>query len=133
MTQEVTILGAGIAGLALARALALRGWQVAVLEQADAIREVGAGLQIGPNGAAVLQALGLGQALTDRAMRAEAVELKDGMTGAGVLRMPLARHYPALGWHFLHRADLIDILATGARAAGAQIRLLQKVYARDGA
>lgn len=131
MTQEVTILGAGIAGLALARALALRGWQVAVLEQADAIREVGAGLQIGPNGAAVLQALGLGQALTDRAMRAEAVELKDGMTGAGVLRMPLARHYPALGWHFLHRADLIDILATGARAAGAQIRLLQKVDTVD--
>lgn len=35
--------------------------------------------------------------------------------------------YPALGWHFLHRADLIDILANGAREAGAQIRLLHKV------
>ena len=42
--QEVTVLGAGVAGLAVARALALRGAMVTVLEQADAIREVGAGL-----------------------------------------------------------------------------------------
>ena len=40
---EVTVLGAGVAGLAVARALALRGAQVTVLEQAEAIREVGAG------------------------------------------------------------------------------------------
>ncbi|MFN5828758.1 MAG: FAD-dependent oxidoreductase, partial [Rhodobacterales bacterium] len=58
--QSITVLGAGIAGLACARALALRGARVTVLEQADAIREVGAGLQISPNGAAVLRALGLG-------------------------------------------------------------------------
>jgi salicylate hydroxylase len=64
--QSITLLGAGIAGLACARALALRGAEVTVLEQADAIREVGAGLQISPNGAAVLRALGLGEAL-DRA------------------------------------------------------------------
>ncbi|HMS96941.1 MAG TPA: FAD-dependent oxidoreductase, partial [Tabrizicola sp.] len=43
--QTVTVLGAGVAGLAVARALALRGASVTVLEQADAIREVGAGLQ----------------------------------------------------------------------------------------
>ncbi len=49
--QSVTVLGAGIAGLAVARALALRGAAVTVLEQADAIREVGAGIQISPNGA----------------------------------------------------------------------------------
>ena len=37
--QSVTIIGAGVAGLAAARALALRGAKVTVLEQADAIRE----------------------------------------------------------------------------------------------
>ena len=31
------------------------------------------------------------------------------------------------GYHFLHRADLVDLLAEGARAAGVRLRLLQKV------
>lgn len=53
------MLGAGVAGLTVARALAMRGARVTVLEQAEVIREVGAGLQITPNGAAVLRALGL--------------------------------------------------------------------------
>ncbi len=129
--REVTILGAGVAGLALARALALKGAEVTVLEQADAIREVGAGLQIGPNGAAVMRALGLGTALEAASVRAAAVELKDGFSGATVLRMDLARLRPGQGWHFLHRADLIGVLAEGARAAGAQLRLLQKVETVD--
>lgn len=129
--REVTILGAGVAGLALARALALKGAEVTVLEQADAIREVGAGLQIGPNGAAVMRALGLGTALEAASVRAAAVELKDGFSGSTVLRMDLARLRPGQGWHFLHRADLIGVLAEGARAAGAQLRLLQKVETVD--
>mgnify|MGYP002078779537 CR=1 FL=1 len=131
MGQEVTILGAGVAGLALARALAMQGWQVTVLEQADAIREVGAGLQIGPNGAAVMRALGLLDEMQAASVRAQGVELRDGLSGATVLRMGMAAPYPDLGWHFLHRADLIDILANGAREAGAQIRLLQRIDTVD--
>ena len=60
---SVLVVGAGIAGLALARMLALRGADVTVLEQAPAITEVGAGLQISPNGTAVLRAIGLDNAL----------------------------------------------------------------------
>lgn len=129
--QEVTVLGAGVAGLAVARALALQGAAVTVLEQADAIREVGAGLQISPNGAAVLRALGLGAALEAASLRAAAVELRDGYDGDVVLRMDLARLRPKQGYHFLHRADLIDLLATGAREAGVQLRLLQKIETVD--
>ena len=129
--QDVTILGAGVAGLALARALALAGAEVLVLEQAEAIREVGAGLQISPNATAVLRALGLGEQLEAAGLRAEAVALVDGPTGEPVLRLDLARLRPDQGYHFLHRADLIDILANGAREAGAQIRLLQKVETVD--
>ncbi|SEB41519.1 FAD-dependent monooxygenase [Rhodobacter sp. 24-YEA-8] len=129
--QAVTILGAGVAGLALARALALKGARVIVMEQADAIREVGAGLQISPNGARVLQALGLGPALEAASSRAEAVELCDGYDGSLVTRLDVARLRPDQGWHFLHRADLISLLLDGAKAAGAELRLLQKVRRVD--
>ena len=57
--RTVIISGAGIAGLATALALRQRGVAVTVLEQAVQLREVGAGLQIAPNGSRVLQALGL--------------------------------------------------------------------------
>lgn len=129
--QEITILGAGVAGLAAARALAMRGARVTVLEQADAIREVGAGLQISPNGAAVLKALDLGAGLAACSVRAEAVELCDGRDGRRVTRLEVGRLRPAQGWHFLHRADLITLLLDGARAAGAELRLLQKVTTVD--
>lgn len=129
--QEITVLGAGVAGLAVARALALKGAAVTVLEQADAIREVGAGLQISPNGAAVLRALGLQDALEAASMRARSVELRDGLDGDLVMRLDVARLRPDQGYHFLHRADLIDLLAQGARAAGVQIRLLHKIETVD--
>ncbi len=118
--RQVTVLGGGIAGLAAARALALRGAAVTLIEQAPALCEVGAGIQIGPNGARVLEALGLGPDLDRVGTRAEAVELRDA-AGRRVLRMPLDRARPA--WRFLHRADLIDMLAEGARAAGVGLRL----------
>ncbi len=127
----ITILGAGVAGLALARALALRGAAVTVLEQADAIREVGAGLQVSPNGVAVLRGLGLSDGLDLASVRAEAVELRNGESGDPVLRLDLARLAPEQRYAFVHRADLIDLLAKGARAAGAEIRLMQEVREVD--
>ena len=129
--QNITILGAGVAGLALSRALALRGAKVTVLEQADAIREIGAGLQVSPNGAVVLKALGLEAELAARSTRAEAVELRDGPDNRLVTRLEVASLRPDQGYHFLHRADLVDLLATGARDAGVTLRLLQKIASVD--
>ena len=129
--QRVTVLGAGVAGLAVARALALRGARVTVLEQADAVREVGAGLQVSPNAAAVLKALGLGGALEAASLRADAVELRDGLTGRVVTRLEVARLRPDQGYHFVHRADLIGLLLNGAAAAGVEVRLMAHVRTID--
>jgi salicylate hydroxylase len=125
--RHIAVLGAGIGGLAAARALALRGARVTVFEQAEAIREVGAGLQISPNGMAVLRGLGLESAVAARALRAEAVVLRDYRAGRAVLRMPLDR--AAGAYLLLHRAALIDVLAAGAREAGAEIVLGRRATA----
>ena len=128
----IIVIGAGIGGLAAARAMALRGARVTVLEQAPEISEVGAGLQLSPNAMAVIRALGLDEPLEKQAVAGRAVELCD-YRGAPVLRLDLSQtsgaghggHGP--DYRFVHRADLIDVLAQGARAAGVRIRLLQKV------
>lgn len=125
--QKITVVGGGIGGLVAALAMAMRGAQVTILEQAEEIGEVGAGLQISPNGVAVLRALGLGHALEEAGMRATAVDLIDGIGGHPVIRLDLAGLKPASPYYFLHRADLIEMLARAARDAGVHIRLLQKI------
>ena len=56
--RRVAIAGAGIAGLATALALLQQGFKVGVYEQASHLAEVGAGLQISPNGSRILIDLG---------------------------------------------------------------------------
>jgi len=123
--MEITILGAGVSGLAVGMVLAQRGARVTLLEQADAIREVGAGLQISPNGAAVLRGLGLGAALEAASTPAQAVHLLDGYSNDSVTRLDLTGKRP--DFHLMHRADLIDILRKGAEGAGVELQLLQRI------
>ena len=47
--SKIIIVGGGLGGLAAALALAQKQFDVTVLEQADQFREVGAGIQLGPN------------------------------------------------------------------------------------
>ena len=57
--RSITIIGAGIGGLAAAAALHQRGIAVAVYEQADKFARVGAGIQQSPNAVRVLRGLGI--------------------------------------------------------------------------
>ena len=58
---KVSVVGAGLGGLAAAIALRQRGCDVTVFEQSAEITEIGAGVQLGPNAMKVLMALGLEQ------------------------------------------------------------------------
>ena len=60
---KILIAGAGIGGLATACCLLKRGFDVEVYEQAPALSEVGAGIQISANAMHVLRYLGLGDAI----------------------------------------------------------------------
>lgn len=67
MNKNLTIgiVGGGIGGLTAALALLRRGFDVSVFEQAPELQEIGAGLQISPNGVRVLASLGLEDELLD--------------------------------------------------------------------
>lgn len=120
--KRIGIAGGGIAGMTAATAFAQRGAEVHVFEQAPALREVGAGLQITPNGARPLEALGLAAALDRAGVRAEAVEPMDAVSGHAVTRFDLSG-FNAPPYRFFHRATLLDLLAEAAREAGARIHL----------
>jgi salicylate hydroxylase len=126
---RITVIGAGIGGLAAALAVQARGATVRILEQAEAIREVGAGIQVSPNGLRVLEALGLGEPFRALSVAGQAVSLRDHRHGHEVLRLDLSSLPADQSYRFVHRADLIDLLAAEVRARGITIRLLQKVSA----
>ena len=57
---SVAVIGGGIGGLTAALCLHKIGFDVHVYEQARVLREVGAGINVPPNAARVIHALGLG-------------------------------------------------------------------------
>lgn len=119
--QRALVLGAGIGGLAAACALSRLGMAVEVLEQAPEITEVGAGLQISPNGVRVLRVLGIDP--SEVGDRSQAIELRDA-SGRLVTRLDLAE---GPGFFLSHRADLVAGLERTARAVGVPLHLLQRV------
>ncbi|MFL4471790.1 FAD-dependent monooxygenase [Tateyamaria armeniaca] len=111
--MKALIAGGGIGGLASAIALRLRGWDVTVFEQAPALSEIGAGLQISPNGWRVLAALGVAEHLHGIVFEPEAIEMRIGRNGARVFHLSM-RGYAQERWGapfmHVHRADLVTAL-----------------------
>ena len=121
---RIAIAGAGIAGLTAALALLRRGFEVQVYEQAHALAEVGAGLQLSPNGTRVLQWLGLAGALRPLVCEAAGKEIRLWNTGQRWKLFDLGAdcraRFGAPYW-MVHRADLHRVLldALAAAAPGA--------------
>ncbi len=131
---RAAVIGGGVGGLAAALALAQRRAEVVVYEQAPALGEVGAGLQLGPNAVAVLEALGLRDAVEAKASLPEAIELREHARGGLLARLPLgaaaAARWGRPYWH-VHRADLVEALAGGLVEAGVTLRAGARAVAID--
>lgn len=87
--MKAIIAGAGLGGLTAAIALHRAGWEVAVYEQAAAISEVGAGIQVSPNGTRILERLGVMERLAPAIYEPETIEMRDGQSGDLILSMPM--------------------------------------------
>jgi salicylate hydroxylase len=110
----IAIVGGGIGGLAAALSLLRAGFDVHVYEQARALGEVGAGIQISPNAARILLRLGLADELERLGVRPTAWHQRRWDDGATLLRTPLAGAVEAAfgAPHYQsHRADLLAMLA----------------------
>jgi salicylate hydroxylase len=115
---NVAVVGGGIGGTAAACALAQGGADVTLYEQAPALGEVGAGIQVSANGQCVLRALGaVGVEGHISATISRGTEFRDGAQGRYVTRVPAPRAGPT--W-YMHRADLLGLLAIAAEQAGVR-------------
>jgi salicylate hydroxylase len=116
--QPYLIAGGGIAGLAAALGLSARGTGVRLFEQAKAFEEVGAGLQMSPNGVRALRELGAWDAIEPSCVIPSEIHVRDGMTGALLQRIRLGKPFEqrfGAPYRVCHRADLLAGLVTAAR------------------
>ncbi|MCB1508309.1 MAG: FAD-dependent monooxygenase [Hyphomicrobiaceae bacterium] len=115
--MKVVIAGAGIAGLSAALFLARNDIGSLVFERAPELKEVGAGLQLGPNATRVLLRLGLGDQLRHFGVAPRAIDVLDGPSGERLVLMDLSDVETRYGAPYLtiHRADLQAILAEAVR------------------
>jgi salicylate hydroxylase len=133
MPKKILIAGAGIGGLTAAACLIDAGHDVQILEQAPELTEVGAGIQMSANAMHVLNALGLGEAISAMAVRPEAYVFRLHDTGEVISRFALADEHLRLHrapYNQLHRADFQQLLAGKVRELRKDaIRLHSRVTA----
>ena len=118
--EQVLIVGGGIGGLTAALALARQGIRSQVIEQAAAFKEIGAGIQLGPNVFRMFERLGLIEPLSALAVFPENLVMLDSISGEEVTRIPLGDafrrkfHYP---YALINRADLHTVLLEHCRTS----------------
>jgi salicylate hydroxylase len=112
---SIAIIGGGIGGLAAAASLSRAGFDVGVYEQARALGEVGAGINIGPNASRLLHRLGIAEALGEAGIRPVTFDQRRWDDGRFLLRAPLGEAVEAefgAPYYTFHRSDLHGTLAS---------------------
>ncbi len=115
---HILIAGGGIGGLTAALALLKRGYDVDVYEQAAELREVGAGVQLSPNGIRALHELGLHEPFRALACEASGKQIRLWNSGQTWRIFDLgAESVERYGfpYYMVYRPDLLAVLADGVR------------------
>ena len=122
---HVLIIGAGLCGLGAAISIALKGNRASVFECVPRLHEVGAGLQITPNGVRILREWGVTDALKSKAAVPETLSMirYDGsktLAHRSCYDKELENRYGEAIW-CLHRVDLQKALAKRAEELGVRL------------
>ena len=112
--SKIIIVGGGLGGLAAALALAQKQFDVTVLEQADQFREVGAGIQLGPNVFKMFKALDLVNPIEELAVFPDALVMRDAITANEITRIPINttsfKKQFSFPYGVIYRPDLLNVL-----------------------
>jgi 2-polyprenyl-6-methoxyphenol hydroxylase-like FAD-dependent oxidoreductase len=103
------VAGGGIGGLVTAFALASKGFPVRVFEQAPEFKELGAGIQLGPNVFRALERIGLKADMLEDAWKPGKLEMRDALTAQEITTVPLGERFAARfkqPYAVTHRADI---------------------------
>ncbi|OAL36219.1 hypothetical protein AYO20_04377 [Fonsecaea nubica] len=131
---KVAIIGAGVGGLSNAIALAQIGHDVSVYEQASALSEVGAGIQIPPNSARILHSWGLCSALERRSVKPAALiwrRWEDGSVIGKARLNPDIKERFGSPYYVTHRAHLHEVLHERTVELGVSVYLSKRVQKYD--
>jgi 2-polyprenyl-6-methoxyphenol hydroxylase-like FAD-dependent oxidoreductase len=107
---RIVVVGGGIGGLTAALALRARGLNATVFEQAEVLREIGAGVSIHPNAARLLKRIGLDDQLRKIGSPISGITLRTSQGNA--ITTPAGPATPAFGdqGYNVHRADFLNLL-----------------------
>jgi salicylate hydroxylase len=133
--MPVLVIGGGIGGLGTALALSRKGIPSHVIEQADEFKEIGAGIQLGPNVFRMFEFLGLTGEMNKWAVFPEGLEMRDSITGEIFINLPVDHrfyekyHAP---YAVIHRADMLQVIYEACKKSGfITLTTSQKVVAVD--
>jgi salicylate hydroxylase len=125
---DILVAGGGIGGMAAGLALARAGASVRLIERAEHLGEMGAGIQLGPNVTRILQGWGLAAELAQVAALPTKLQARDARTGQVLGTLPLVERAERLygaPYACIHRADLHTLLLTAASRQGVDVQLDQ--------
>jgi salicylate hydroxylase len=135
--MKAIIVGGGIGGLNAALCFNRFGWDVEILEQAAQLEDIGAGIQISPNGMQVLRALDIDRQVAATGFCPRATQFRMGQSGRVIMTQDMGQRLEekwGAPYLHIHRADLVSAMASALneRCPGAlQMETIVTGYGQD--
>ena len=114
----ILIVGGGIGGLTAALTLSRSGYSACLIEQAREFKEIGAGIQLGPNVFKMFDRLGLTDQVASKAVFPDSLLVMDSVTAEEVTRISLGEAFHSRfrrPYALIHRADIHAVLLEACR------------------